>query len=145
MRYIKTMKKSKIMEMCQKLVTPEIERNVEYSMFIADRIFDILDQKGMTQREFAKRLNKNESEISAWLTGTHTFTTKTLSKIEIALGERIHPLDKQAVNNVVKIETAPMILVVTKVGARLSAQEEYSFANAGSLVGKVSAGKELCS
>lgn len=63
MHYTKTMKKSKIMEMCQKLVTPEIERNVEYSMFIADRIFDILDQKGMTQREFAKRLNKNESEI----------------------------------------------------------------------------------
>ena len=144
MHYIKTMKKSKIMEMCQKLVTPEIERNVEYSMFIADRIFDILDQKGMTQREFAKRLNKNESEISAWLTGTHTFTTKTLSKIEIALGERIHPLDKQAVNNVVKIDTAPMIIVTTEPGASWNT-EEYSFVNAGSLVVKVATGKGLCS
>lgn len=143
MHYTKTMKKSKIMEMCQKLVTPEIERNVEYSMFVADRIFDILDQKGMTQREFAKRLKKNESEISAWLTGTHTFTTKTISKIEVALGERIFKLNKRAVDNVVKIETAPMAIAATETGTSWSVGGEYLFVNARSLAGKVANGKEL--
>lgn len=81
--------------MCRKLITPEIKRNVDYSICIADRIIDILERKRLTQREFAKRLNKNESEISSWLTGTHTFTTKTLAKIEIALDQRIFELDNK--------------------------------------------------
>jgi hypothetical protein len=34
-------------------------------------------------------LDKKASEISKWLTGTHTFITKTIAKIEVALGEDI--------------------------------------------------------
>lgn len=89
------MKVNKIMQECRELITPEIKRNVELSVFIANRILEILTEKNMTQREFAKRLHKSESEICVWLTGLHTFTTKTISKIEIALGEEIITTKKE--------------------------------------------------
>lgn len=82
------------MEECRKLITPEIKRNVELSMYIADRIFDILESKNMTQRQLAERLGKSESEISSWLTGNHTFTTKTIAKIEVAFGEEIFHFER---------------------------------------------------
>ena len=88
------MKINKIMQECRKLITPEIKRNVELSVFIADRILDLLESTNMTQRQLAAKLGKSESEISTWLTGTHTFTTKTIAKIEIALGEHIFQTNK---------------------------------------------------
>ena len=43
----------------------------------------------MTQREFAALMGKRESEISRWLTGSHGFTTTTLTKISAVLGEPV--------------------------------------------------------
>ena len=83
------MKRNKLMEECRQLVSPEIKREIDLSFEIADIIYTILQQKGITQREFAKSLNKKESEISKWLTGAHNFTTQTIARIEIALGESI--------------------------------------------------------
>ena len=85
------MKINAIMETCRKLITPEIKRDVELSMFIADWVVDMLDTKGMTQRQFAAQLGKSESEISSWLCGTHVFTTRTIAKIETVLGEELIP------------------------------------------------------
>lgn len=67
----------------------EIKYYVDVSFDIADRIYAAMEKKGLSQKEFAKLLNKQESEISKWLAGTHNFTLKTLSKITIALGEEI--------------------------------------------------------
>lgn len=43
----------------------------------------------MTQKEFAKKMNKTEAEVSRWLSGTHNFTLKTIAKITNVLGESI--------------------------------------------------------
>lgn len=43
----------------------------------------------MTQKEFAKKMNKTEVEVSRWLSGTHNFTLKTIAKITAVLGESI--------------------------------------------------------
>ncbi len=83
------MKRNSIMEACRQLITPEIKRSVDYSIFVANRIFDILERQGKSQRDLAKVLGKSEAEISKWLQGTHTFTTKTIAKIDVALGESI--------------------------------------------------------
>ncbi|MDD6862519.1 MAG: helix-turn-helix transcriptional regulator [Prevotella sp.] len=40
----------------------------------------------LTQKDFAQKLHKRESEISKWLTGRHNFTMQTIAKIETALG-----------------------------------------------------------
>ncbi len=53
------------------------------------RIQQILDEKGITQRELAEILGKKPSEISRWLRGNHNFTLASLVKLEVALGEDI--------------------------------------------------------
>ena len=55
----------------------------------AERISEILKAKGLTQKDFARLLNKRESEISKWLTGRHNFTTQTIARIETALGSKL--------------------------------------------------------
>jgi len=49
----------------------------------------------MTQKEFAKKIGKSESEVSAWMTGRHNFTLKTLSKISSVFGADIVVIPKK--------------------------------------------------
>lgn len=62
---------------------------VDSSFEIADRIQALLLEKGMQQKDFAKAIGKQESEISKWLSGTHNFTLKTIAKIKEVLGDQI--------------------------------------------------------
>ncbi|MCX6272552.1 MAG: helix-turn-helix domain-containing protein [Bacteroidetes bacterium] len=73
----------------RKTTPKDIEIYVDKSYAIIDRIYDILERKGLEQKVLAKSLNKYESEISKWLKGDHNFTIQTLSKIEAILGEEI--------------------------------------------------------
>jgi transcriptional regulator with XRE-family HTH domain len=70
-------------------VRDEIRRFVDNSVEVADQIHAILERQRKTQRDLAKLLDKNESEVSKWLTGMHNFTLKSISKIEAVLGEKI--------------------------------------------------------
>lgn len=92
------MKKNAIFEQCLANVDPEIKQEVDLNIDIANRIYDLLKAKNITQREFATRMGKRESEISRWLTGAHGFTISTLAKIAVVLGEPIievpHKQDK---------------------------------------------------
>ena len=69
----------------------DAEQKVEFdlSFGIAERISEILKAKGLTQKDFARLLNKRDSEISKWLTGRHNFTTQTIARIETALGSKL--------------------------------------------------------
>ena len=70
-------------------ITPEMKLQMEMSVAIANRIYDILEAKGMTQKELARKLGKTETEVSRWLSGTHNLTLSTISKVSVALGEDI--------------------------------------------------------
>lgn len=70
-------------------VPQSTRKQVEYTMKVSDRLASVLQEKGMTQREFAKRMGKTEAEVSRWLGGTHNFTLSTLAKIACVLGEDI--------------------------------------------------------
>lgn len=83
------MKRTNIIEARRQRVNPEIRRMVSLSFKIVDRIQEILDDKGLKQKDLALRLGKKESEISKWMRGTHNFTIDTLMAIEDALGEPI--------------------------------------------------------
>lgn len=75
--------------------SPEIEKLVEKNMAIANKIHEILQSKGLKAADLARMLDKKPSEISKWLTGTHTFTTKTITKIETVLGSEIIHIEPQ--------------------------------------------------
>jgi ribosome-binding protein aMBF1 (putative translation factor) len=68
---------------------------IEKSLEISDRISDILEQKGLLQKDLATMLDKSEAEVSKWLCGTHNFTLQTISKIEAVLGESIMEIPSQ--------------------------------------------------
>ncbi|TVR36944.1 MAG: XRE family transcriptional regulator [Cryomorphaceae bacterium] len=59
------------------------------SFDIAERLHDILDEKGMWQKDLAQLMGKKESEVSRWLKGMHNFTMKTVVKLEFALQKPI--------------------------------------------------------
>lgn len=72
------------------------KRYYRISLDIASQIAEILKKKGVQQKEFAKKLNKKESEVSKWLNGDHNFTIKTIAKIEDVLNEDIIIIPKFA-------------------------------------------------
>lgn len=67
-------------------VNPDTRNSVALSFRIVDRIHDILEEKGLRQKDLALKLGKSEAEISKWMRGTHNFTIDTLASIEDALG-----------------------------------------------------------
>lgn len=83
------MKTNQIFDQCIAETSPEVIEEVNLNVDIANRIYDLLKAKKMTQREFAAKMGKRESEISRWLTGAHGFTTTTLAKIATVLGEPV--------------------------------------------------------
>ncbi len=74
---------------------PEIDKLVEKNLAIANKIHELLQQRDLKPADLARLLDKKPSEISKWLTGTHTFTTKTITKIETVLGEDIIHIEAQ--------------------------------------------------
>lgn len=74
---------------------PEIAKLVEKNLAIANKINDLLVERNLKPADLARLLNKKSSEISKWLTGTHTFTTKTITKIETVLGTDIIHIEAQ--------------------------------------------------
>ena len=78
-----------IMDEIRGTIPPALKMQMELSVAIANRISDILEEKDMSQKEFARLMGKTETEVSRWLSGTHNLTLVTLCKISVALGEDI--------------------------------------------------------
>ena len=83
------MKTNRIMDEIRSTISPEMKLQMELSVAIANRIYDILEEKKMSQKEFAQLMGKTETEVSRWLSGTHNLTLATISKITTTLGEQI--------------------------------------------------------
>ena len=83
------MKTNRIMDEIRGSISPEMKLQMEMSVAIANRIYEILEAKKMTQKDLAMRLGKTETEVSRWLSGTHNLTLSTICKISAALEEEI--------------------------------------------------------
>lgn len=86
-------------------VDPEIRNEVSLNIDIANRIYDLIKKKGMTQREFAALMGKRESEVSRWLSGTRGFTTNTLAKISAVLGKPVVKVPEASEQSMVSYST----------------------------------------
>ena len=64
---------------------PHIAADLSDLEVLAEEIHEILEEKGLKQKDLALRLGKSEAEISKWMRGTHNFTIDTLVSIEDAL------------------------------------------------------------
>lgn len=70
-------------------VKPENKRFVQKNLDITKQVLSILERNGMTQRDLAEKLGKSEPEVSRMLSGLHNLTLKTITRLEVALGEDI--------------------------------------------------------
>lgn len=77
------------MDEIRQTMTPEMKRQMELSVQIANRIYEIMEEKGLSQKNLAALLGKTETEVSRWLSGTHNMTLATIAKITTALDTNI--------------------------------------------------------
>jgi len=105
-------------------IPPETSLMVSKSFDISERILNILDERGMTQKDFAQLLGKRDSEICKWMKGTHNFTLETIAKIEVVLGETILQVPKAKPQPI--FDTTPhqmyFNLVIEKGGSATNAE-----------------------
>lgn len=83
------MKTNKIMDSIRSNTPAEVSKQVDFCVSIANRIYDVLSERGMNQRDLARALGKTETEVSRWLSGTHNLTIATIAKIATVLGDDI--------------------------------------------------------
>lgn len=84
------MKKNNLLEEFRRSqISPETKKQIDLQVGVANRIYEILEERSMTQKDFAMLLGKTENEVSRWLSGTHNLTFATVAKISCALGEDI--------------------------------------------------------
>lgn len=75
--------------MIRQQTPPEVQKQADLCVAIANRVYDLLDERGMSQRDFARALGKTETEVSRWLSGTHNLTIATIAKMAVVLGDDI--------------------------------------------------------
>ena len=81
--------KSKIAERIMSKTSEETKLFVKKYGDITVRVYQILKEKGITQKDLAERMGKTPSEISKWLSGEHNFTLRSLTRLEAELGTEI--------------------------------------------------------
>ena len=81
------MKTNKIIDSIRNTTPTETNKQVDFCVAIANRIFDVMAKQGMEQRDLAKALGVTETEVSRWLSGTHNLTIATIAKIAAVLGD----------------------------------------------------------
>lgn len=84
-------KKSLLQEFIGEINPGEMKRTRD-RMKLAAKIDQLLIEKGLSKGQFAKFMGKEPSVISKWLSGTHNFTTDTLSDISDCLGVSLFKL-----------------------------------------------------
>ena len=80
---------SPILQEAHDSITPQEGASFDLNFSISERIYQILQEKGMTKRDLARLTGKKESEVSRWFAFGHNFTCKIIALIQLALGTSI--------------------------------------------------------
>ncbi len=107
--------KPDFMQQCyDQFVTPEKQEFIKLNVDIANRIYDILEERGLTQRDFARMMGKTEAEVSRWLSGTHNFTMATIAAINVKLNEDVLRVPERAQFYFIAVPKRDSMLVCSK-------------------------------
>ena len=80
---------SPILEEATASITPQERAAFDLNFSISERIYEIIQSKGMTKRDLARLTGKKESEVLGWFMFGRNFTCKTIAMIQQALGRRL--------------------------------------------------------
>ena len=70
-------------------ITPEERAEARLSFQISNRIDSLMQEKGLSNKQFADAIGKRPSEITRWLSGEHNFTISTLAMLSSFFGKSI--------------------------------------------------------
>lgn len=62
-------------------VPPEIKEEINLSFAISNKIDALMQECGLSKKQFADQIGKRPSEITRWLSGQHNFTISTLAML----------------------------------------------------------------
>jgi ribosome-binding protein aMBF1 (putative translation factor) len=85
----RNLRKSPVLAALHRKKDPLQSERVRTSMMLAARISLALKSKGWNRLQLAEALGKQPSIITRWLSGTHNFTSDTLSDIQTVLGVQL--------------------------------------------------------
>jgi len=84
-------------DMLQKMVS-EVPKDVmieaDLTFAISNRINELMQQRGLSKKQFAEALGKKPSEVTKWLCGQHNFTIRTIAMLSAFFGETIIAVPK---------------------------------------------------
>lgn len=70
-------------------IPESINREVDMEMAVSNRIYTLMQEKGLSKAEFARSIGKRPCEITKWLSGQHNFTLSTLAMLSSFFGQPI--------------------------------------------------------
>ncbi|MDE6042326.1 MAG: helix-turn-helix transcriptional regulator [Muribaculaceae bacterium] len=70
-------------------VPESLQRETELSFQISDRIYELMQKRGLSKKQFADALGKRPCEVTKWLSGQHNFTIATLGALSAFFGQPI--------------------------------------------------------
>jgi len=70
-------------------VPPEIKEEIDLSFAVSNRIEKLMQEKGLSKKQFADALGKRPCEVTKWLSGQHNFTIATLGMLSAFFGRPI--------------------------------------------------------
>lgn len=74
---------------CLANIPPVLDMQLSASYDISDKIYSVMQRKGISYTELAQRTGHTEDDVAQWVGGGYDFNLSTLAKISAALGEPI--------------------------------------------------------
>jgi len=104
------MKTNLLDELFEEIQGSQALKRTENRMLLAQKIDMGMKAKGWNKTKFAKEIGQKNSVITRWLSGTHNFTSDTLTDIADVLGIDLldTSIETSKVSNVVKVSSSPM-------------------------------------
>ena len=70
-------------------IPDSLQKETELSFQISDRIYELMQKRGLSKKQFADAIGKRPCEVTKWLSGQHNFTIATLGAISAFFGQPI--------------------------------------------------------
>ncbi|MDE6061394.1 MAG: helix-turn-helix transcriptional regulator [Duncaniella sp.] len=70
-------------------ITPEERAEARLSFQISNRLYFLMQERGLSKKQFAEDIGKRPSEVTRWLSGEHNFTISTLAMLSSYFGKPI--------------------------------------------------------
>ncbi len=74
-------------------IPASIHAEVDLAMSISTKIYNLMNQHGLSRAEFARSIGKRPCEVTKWLSGQHNFTIATLTMLSTFFGQPIVKVD----------------------------------------------------